>query len=130
MRLTRYKNKGFVFETKICSIGKLFGKGYFIAFIYPFVDFGRDVYKSDKKPKFRNIYAIGALFFLPWILMAIAGGLYAVLYVIFLAIGGDFIINIIKDAKHSGSFTQVLSAFCLTSFYLIGIVYIIHLLIW
>lgn len=47
-----------------------------------------------------------------------------------IAIGAEVIIKKIKFSKHSGDLLDVVSTFCITFFYLTGIIATIKFLIW
>jgi hypothetical protein len=124
MKLNRYNYKGFTFDNKIVAIGKdISNNKYFIKFLYPFVsDCGKIIYKETIKPKFRNLYALSALFFLPYLLMSLVGVAWMALYTLYTVLGGANVINGIKESKELGGFVNLVSIFCLTAFYLIGII--------
>lgn len=122
MKLNRYPGRGFAFENKIVAIGKHFENGYFIQFLYPFVDFGKPIYQKKAKPRIKNIVTLSMLFALPYALITLLGLLWMALYTMYIVLGGSNVINGIKESKELGGFINIVSIFCLTAFYLIGII--------
>lgn len=127
MKLNRYAGRGFAFENKIVAIGKHFDNGYFIQFLYPFVDFGKPVYQKKTKPRIKNLFALSMLFVIPYALMTLCGLLWMALYTLYTVLGAANVVNGIKESKELGGFINLVAIFCLTSFYLIGI---ISLILW
>lgn len=127
MKLYRFKNKGYAFENLICSVGHNFKHGYFIAMRYPFVGFGRDIYKSKTKPRFRNLAALALLLALPYAVACIVGLVWMALYTLYTIIGAANVVEGIRETKQLGGLINIASIFCLTVFYLLGI---ISLVLW
>jgi len=129
MRLFR-SPKGYCFETKFAAVGKHFGKGYFITFLYPFVGYGKSIYQKVEKPKFRNLYALSAIFFLPYLAMAALGLLWMFIYTMYTVLGVANVVNGIKESRELGGLINLVAIFCLTAFYLIGVFSLIKWLVW
>lgn len=129
MKLNRFPGKGFCFENKMVAIGKCFGKGYFVTLLYPFVGFGKEVYKSENKPRFINLILLSILFSIPYVVLAFFGALWMLLYTLYTILGAANVINGIKESKELGGLINLVSIFCLTAFYLIGIFSLILFLI-
>jgi len=127
MKLNRYAGRGFAFENKIVAIGKHFDNGYFIQFLYPFVDFGKPVYQKKTKPRIKNLVTLSILFAIPYAVLMLCGVAWMALYTIYTVLGGANVVNGIKESKELGGFINLVSIFCLTAFYLIGI---ISLVLW
>ena len=112
MKLKKAKGLALMFTTGIVNYGKILRSGkYKLELVLPFMLGGSDapitIYRSDKKPFFRNIYLISLLWF-PFLIVAyIFGAIALAFYLLIHFFFGDSYSN--SRAKISNWIKMILS---------------------